>query len=260
MSGAEFDWWFDRNPAGSPALGRGHGRPRRRRRCALALPRWCWTARSDGELLRPRDDRRRRARPRHLRRARAKARARGGGAGRRLRARLRERADGAALPRPARLDADRGAARLGAAASRRASLAKPHRVSTSTGDAAATWPNHVVRDAEYLQWRYLDSPRGYEASPTATAYAVVWPAKQHRGRTISRRRRPRRAVGARPRRSGARGRAAVRAAGARAAARVSRRGFLPTPQTLHFMGKALAGRLNPDPSAWRFTLGDTDFF
>jgi hypothetical protein len=26
------------------------------------------------------------------------------------------------------------------------------------------------------------------------------------------------------------------------------------------MGKALAGRLDTDPSAWRFTLGDTDFF
>ena len=37
-------------------------------------------------------------------------------------------------------------------------------------------------------------------------------------------------------------------------------GFLPTPQTLNFMGKALAGRLNTDPRAWRVTLGDTDFF
>jgi hypothetical protein len=37
-------------------------------------------------------------------------------------------------------------------------------------------------------------------------------------------------------------------------------GFLPTPRTLHFMGKALAGPLDTDPGAWRFTLGDTDFF
>ncbi len=37
-------------------------------------------------------------------------------------------------------------------------------------------------------------------------------------------------------------------------------GFLPTPQTLNFMGKGLAGRLNTDPRAWRVTLGDTDFF
>jgi hypothetical protein len=37
-------------------------------------------------------------------------------------------------------------------------------------------------------------------------------------------------------------------------------GFVPTHKSLHFMGKALAGRLNTDPRAWRFTLGDTDFF
>ena len=37
-------------------------------------------------------------------------------------------------------------------------------------------------------------------------------------------------------------------------------GFVPTPLALHFMGKPLAGELSPDPRAWRFTLGDTDFF
>jgi len=39
-----------------------------------------------------------------------------------------------------------------------------------------------------------------------------------------------------------------------------RAGFLPTNRTLHFMGKALAGSLDVNPAAWRFTLGDTDFF
>jgi hypothetical protein len=37
-------------------------------------------------------------------------------------------------------------------------------------------------------------------------------------------------------------------------------GFVPTPMSLHFMGKALGGGLDTDPAAWRFTLGDTDFF
>jgi hypothetical protein len=37
-------------------------------------------------------------------------------------------------------------------------------------------------------------------------------------------------------------------------------GFVPAPHTLHLMGKPLAGTLNADVSAWRFTLGDTDFF
>src|SRR5206468_12452475 len=26
------------------------------------------------------------------------------------------------------------------------------------GDAAADWPNHVVREAPYLEWRYCDAP------------------------------------------------------------------------------------------------------
>jgi hypothetical protein len=30
--------------------------------------------------------------------------------------------------------------------------------------------------------------------------------------------------------------------------------------SLHFMGKPLAGEFDTDPGAWRFTLGDTDFF
>ena len=37
-------------------------------------------------------------------------------------------------------------------------------------------------------------------------------------------------------------------------------GFFPTRTTLHFMGRALAGELETDRRAWRFTLGDTDFF
>jgi hypothetical protein len=37
-------------------------------------------------------------------------------------------------------------------------------------------------------------------------------------------------------------------------------GFVPTPRTLNFMGKPLAGSLDTDPRAWRITLGDSDFF
>ena len=33
------------------------------------------------------------------------------------------------------------------------------------GDAGAGWPNHIVRSAEYLNWRYLDSPRDYVGVP-----------------------------------------------------------------------------------------------
>jgi GNAT superfamily N-acetyltransferase len=132
-----------------------------------------------------------------------------------------------------------------------------------TGDEATAWPNHVVRDADYLNWRYLDSPRDYTAYRAGGGYAVVG-HKRHRGRAV--------AVvadlvgpvwpllraciaGVRP---GVRALFAVPGRGD-AAAYLSC-GFVPTPRSLHFMGKALAGELDPDPHAWRFTLGDTDFF
>jgi hypothetical protein len=129
------------------------------------------------------------------------------------------------------------------------------------GDAATSWPNHVIRDAAYLRWRYLDSPRGYEAVRGDAGYGVVWPVKRHKGRTIAV---LADLVGSRglmreaSRRSRARFLFALPAPGQRRAFLAA--GFLPTPQTLNFMGKALAGRLNTDPSAWRVTLGDTDFF
>ena len=128
-------------------------------------------------------------------------------------------------------------------------------------DAAAAWPNHVVRDGEYLRWRYLDSPRGYELFSNDAGYAVVWPAKQHKGRTISV---VADHVGSTDLLREARQRAQARFQFALPASEQRRAylaaGFLPTPQTLNFMGKALAGRLNTDPRAWRVTLGDTDFF
>jgi GNAT superfamily N-acetyltransferase len=130
----------------------------------------------------------------------------------------------------------------------------------SVSDAASRWPNHVIRDARYLTWRYLDSPRGYELFGDGD-YAVVWPAKRHRGRTISvvaDHLGPSSLLKEARHRARARLQFALPAPEQRGA--YLRAGFLPTPQTLNFMGKALAGRLNTDPKAWRVTLGDTDFF
>ena len=130
-------------------------------------------------------------------------------------------------------------------------------------DAAAAWPNHVVRDARHLAWRYLESPRGYVAVRSGDGYAVVWPAKPHRGRTID--------VLADLAGSDVHGLllAAARVSRARALFGLPARGqhraflragFVPTNRTLHLLGKALAGPLDIDLAAWRFTLGDTDFF
>lgn len=131
------------------------------------------------------------------------------------------------------------------------------------GDAAASWPNHVVRDAEYLNWRYLDSPRDYAAYRVSGGYAVVG-HKRHRGRQVAlvadlvgpTRRLLRACIAAvRP---GTRLLFGVPGPGEAAA--YASCGFVPTPRTLNFMGKALAGPLDTDPKAWRVTLGDTDFF
>ena len=132
-----------------------------------------------------------------------------------------------------------------------------------TADAAADWPNHILRDAAYLNWRYLESPRDYAAYRVPGGYAVLG-HKRHRGRDVAL---VADLVG--PVRPLLRACLAGVRAGTRLVFAVPARGqepayvscgFVPTPRTLHFMGKALAGRLDSDARAWRFTLGDTDFF
>jgi GNAT superfamily N-acetyltransferase len=131
-------------------------------------------------------------------------------------------------------------------------------------DAASAWPSHIVRDADYLNWRYLDSPREYAAYRAAGGYAVVG-HKRHRGRAVAL---VADLVG--PTRSLLRACIAAVRPGTRVlfgvpgpgeAGAYASCGFVPTPRTLNFMGKALAARsLDTDPRAWRMTLGDTDFF
>ena len=131
------------------------------------------------------------------------------------------------------------------------------------GDAASDWPDHIVRDDVYLNWRYLDSPRDYVAYGTGGGYAVLG-HKRHRGRDVAL---VADLVG--PTRPLLRACLAGVKPGTRLVFGVPARGqelaylacgFVPTPRSLHFMGKALAGALDTDPRAWRFTLGDTDFF
>jgi hypothetical protein len=132
------------------------------------------------------------------------------------------------------------------------------------GDAAASWPNHVVRDAVYLNWRYVGSPKGYECFRNRDGYAVLG-HKRHRGQPIAL---VADLVGEDPRpllrmclasaRRGSRAVFALPAAHERSV--YAQLGFVPTPLSLDFMGKSLSAQLDTDPRAWRFTLGDTDFF
>ena len=128
-------------------------------------------------------------------------------------------------------------------------------------DTAAGWPNHVVRDASYLNWRFVDSPRGYRVVRSESGHAVVGRTRYRGVETAvladfvgGSRDVLRRAVAL----SRARAMIALPAPDERAT--FLSLGFVPAPHTLHLMGKPLAGTLNADVSAWRFTLGDTDFF
>jgi GNAT superfamily N-acetyltransferase len=131
------------------------------------------------------------------------------------------------------------------------------------GDAAKEWPNHVVRDAAHLNWRYTESPRDYETFGAAGSYAVLG-HKQHRQSALAYiadlvgdprlvLRACLKAVD-----PGVRAVVAIPAPEHRVAYAAA--GFVPTRTRLHLLGKALAGELHADPRAWRFTLGDTDFF
>lgn len=129
--------------------------------------------------------------------------------------------------------------------------------------------NHVVRDAAYLNWRFLDSPRGYRAFATPGGFAVLG-HKLHRGVSLAVLAEcvaPAREASALLRRCiaearGAEALALVPPAGLPRAALLAL-GFLPSPVSLDFMGKALVGAAAPldtRAGAWRVSLGDTDFF
>ena len=133
------------------------------------------------------------------------------------------------------------------------------------GDGAAGWPNHVIRDEPYLRWRYDDSPRPYVTLRSANGYAVVWPAKPLGSRTIA----VLSDLAAPAKELPGLLRQAARTAQSRflfgLPAPTQRRafaaaGFVPTHLTMHLIGRGLNGPLDLDPAAWRFTLGDADYY
>ena len=130
-------------------------------------------------------------------------------------------------------------------------------------DGPSAGGHHVVRDAAYLDWRYAGSPRPYVKVDDGEGWAVVTHAVWHgfSSAVVCE------AVG------GARVlRRAVRAADADLAVamvnpgeerRYLAAGFVPTPRTIRFIGKRLSDEAPELPKrrdAWHFTLGDLDFF
>jgi GNAT superfamily N-acetyltransferase len=142
----------------------------------------------------------------------------------------------------------------------------------------ASWPNHLVRGAAHLNWRYLDSPRGYRAFAARgpggrlDGYAVLG-HKRYAGRDVgvlsdlvvrpgavgSGRRLVRAAA-----RAVERGRVLVAwlPADRTARAALASSGFVPTPRAIRFIGKPLRDgvALPEGRGAWHFSLGDMDVF
>jgi GNAT superfamily N-acetyltransferase len=131
-------------------------------------------------------------------------------------------------------------------------------------DAASFSGHHIVRDAAYLTWRYADSPRPYLRFVTDDGWAVVTHALWHGyssavicdvvgSDAASLLRRCVRAVDAD---------LAVAMVNPGEELTYLAAGFVPTPRTIRFIGKRLTDDAPPLPKdrrAWRFTLGDLDF-
>lgn len=143
---------------------------------------------------------------------------------------------------------------------------------------APGYGNHFVRDAEYFNWRYLDSPRDYRCfaayrdgslsgvavvghtfkhgvSAGFLADLVVAPPGSQETRALLRR-----AVD--EVRGGADALVLLPPPGGVARRVLAACGFAPTNKRLRFIGKTLqdGARLDGSGSAWHFTLGDFDFF
>jgi len=125
--------------------------------------------------------------------------------------------------------------------------------------------HHILREPGYLTWRYSDSPRRYHRVEHGGGWAVVRATVWH-GFSVA---------------------IVCEAAGPRLASLLRRAlattetdialalvnpgderaylaaGFLPTPRSIPFVAKRLREDAPPLPAgrkAWRFTLGDMDFF
>jgi GNAT superfamily N-acetyltransferase len=125
--------------------------------------------------------------------------------------------------------------------------------------------NGLVRNSAYLNWRYVDAPKDYRAFASANGYAVVGHAVQKgvSSAVVCDLVGPRREQVAllrrclREARGGADVAIGVPAPGQRAAFLAL--GFVPTPMTIRVIGKPLrAGTTLPE--RWHFSPGDTDFF
>jgi hypothetical protein len=134
------------------------------------------------------------------------------------------------------------------------------------GPAQPPAGHQLVKDVEYLDWRYADSPRPYfRVDGERGGWAVVTHAQWHgfSSAVVCD------AFG--PGMSGLLRRCVSAVHADVAVAMVNRgeeraylaAGFVPSPRSIRFIGKRLSDDAPPLPKqrdAWRFSLGDLDFF
>jgi len=116
--------------------------------------------------------------------------------------------------------------------------------------------HHVVRDAAYLRWRYAESPRAYAQRGAVVVTHARWHGFSsaivcEHGRGLE------------PALRHVDAQVAVAMVNPGEEARFLAHGFVPTPRTIRFIGKRLGDDAPPlphDRRAWHFTLGDLDFF
>ena len=130
------------------------------------------------------------------------------------------------------------------------------RVTSIEPRARSLAAHHVVRDEAYLRWRYGDSPRPYAQVRDVVVTHAAWHGFSsaivcEHGRGLAR---ALRQVDAQ---------LAVAMVNPGEERRFVAHGFVPTPRTIRFIGKRLTDDAPPLPKrrdAWYFTLGDLDFF
>ncbi len=131
---------------------------------------------------------------------------------------------------------------------------------------AASFPgHHIVRDAEYLSWRYADSPRPYVRVESDDGWAVVTHAVWHgfSSAVVCDAVGSDKAVLLRRCVHAVEADIAVAMVNPGEERAYLAAGFVPTPRTIRFIGKRLTEDALPFPKerkAWRFSLGDLDFF
>ena len=116
--------------------------------------------------------------------------------------------------------------------------------------------HHLERDEAYLRWRYAESPRPYAQAGDAVVTQAAWHGWSsaivcEHGRGLER---ALRHVDAQ---------IAVAMVNPGEERRFLLHGFVPTPRTIRFIGKRISEDAPPLPKrrdAWYFTLGDLDFF